>query len=227
MFDPSVFGEFIYNEDFDEFIVLSAYGTTPPAKVIEITTLDDSAIVVKVEGVRKIQTLRFEPMKDSDGRTFLRLAAKVTDSDEQMQESSTSSEHQSNDIVSYELPNGWNLKDFTIVGFDKEGPGDLGYLVTMNQEQLSRFYNLMDVQRWEEFTTPIEHGLSVCLRVTDEDINRVITITEDYDFGTIIIIPDANGEKTSYIAPARVAVDAEELADELKAQIKKTSDSNY
>ena len=228
VFDPSRFGEFIYNEDTDEYIdLLRGVRTRFPKEVIEVTTLDDSTIVVKAKNATKVQTLRFEPIKDSDGRTFLRLAAKVTDSDEQMQDSSTSSEHQNNDIVSYELPNGWNLQDFTIAGFDKEGPGDFGYLVTMNEEQLSRFCELMDVEKWQEFNTPIERGVWICLRMADEGMERTIAIAEDYEFGTIIIILKGASEKTSYIAPARVAVDVEELADELRAQIKKTSDSNY
>lgn len=145
-----------------------------------------------------------------------------TNSEKQMQESSMPPVQEN-----YELPNGWNLKDFTIAGFDKDGLGDLGYRVTMNEEQLSRFYKLMDVEKWQENNTPIERGLFVCLEVVDEDINRFIAIADDYEFGTVILIRNANGEKTSYIAPARVAVDAEELADELKAQIKKTSDSTY
>ena len=145
-----------------------------------------------------------------------------TNSEKQMQESSMPPVQEN-----YELPNGWNLKDFTIAGFDKEGPGDFGYRVTLNEDQLSRFCELMDVEKWQEFNTPIERGVWICLRMADEGMERTIAIAEDYEFGTIIIILKGASEKTSYIAPARVAVDAEELADELKAQIKKTSDSTY
>ncbi len=69
----NVYWSFWYKETTDEFTDTTHFGTTPPAKVLEVTTLSDSTIVVKVQGVKKIQALQFEPIKDSDSRTFLRL----------------------------------------------------------------------------------------------------------------------------------------------------------
>ena len=73
VFDSMNIGDFIYNEDTDEYIDPLSFGMNSPREVTEVTTLPDSTIVVKVQGVRKIQTLQFEPIKDSDSRTFLRL----------------------------------------------------------------------------------------------------------------------------------------------------------
>ncbi len=73
VFDSMNIGNFIYNEDTDEYIDSLSFGMNSPREVLEVTTLPDSTIVVKVQGVKKIQTLQFEPIKDSDSRTFLRL----------------------------------------------------------------------------------------------------------------------------------------------------------
>ena len=73
VFDSMNIGDFIYNEDTDEYIDPLSFGMNSPREVLEVTTLPDSTIVVKVQGVKRVQTLQFEPMKDSDSRTFLRL----------------------------------------------------------------------------------------------------------------------------------------------------------
>lgn len=73
VFDSMNIGDFIYNEYTDEYIDPLSFGMNSPREVLEVTTLPDSTIVVKIQGVRKIQTLQFEPIKDSDSRTFLRL----------------------------------------------------------------------------------------------------------------------------------------------------------
>ena len=124
--------------------------------------------------------------------------------------------------VSGELPNGWQAGDFVMAGFDRDSPGDLGYRVTMDEQQLARFAGLLQLESWQELEAPAQHGLNNCISVTD-GAGRVVAVLEGGGLGAVIILdgPDMEG-KLAYTAPAQVAEDATKLCSELRAQLEQS-----
>lgn len=114
------------------------------------------------------------------------------------------------------LPNGWPLEDFTVAGFDKDGPGDFGYQVTLTTEEQNKIAELLEVESWQELSSPIEHGAAACLQLSNGS-GKFLFIMGSGDIGTVVKAQcQDTGESTVFTAPAQVAKNISALASELK-----------
>ena len=134
-----------------------------------------------------------------------------------VQESSTASIQESSDTVSHELPDGWELSDFTVAGFDKEGPGDFGYRAFLSESELRSLPDLLDLSGWRELSDPPEYGLTVVLSLADPDLERFLYVMDGGDNKTIIKLSGSDGEESFvYSASEQCLSQSEKLSATLK-----------
>ena len=114
------------------------------------------------------------------------------------------------------LPNSWKMEQFVIAGFDKDGPGDFGRQVSLSEQ--AELLQLLDIESWES-CEGIEHGLSVCLTVADKELQHFLSVQDEGEEGSVILLLDqTSGERWLYRASEQTAKQAEQLAARLRAR---------
>lgn len=119
--------------------------------------------------------------------------------------------------ASNELPNGWRMDDFVVAGFDKDGPGDFGYRAFLSEDEIKSLSELLDLSEWQELTNPPEYGLTVCLSLSDSDLERIMYVQDGVDGKAVIkLIDRETGESFLYLASVECVSRSKELAAKLK-----------
>lgn len=104
-----------------------------------------------------------------------------------------------------DLPNSWKMEQFVIAGFDKDGPGDFGRQVSLSDEEQAELLQLLDIESWES-CEGIEHGLSVCLTVADKELQYFLSVQDEGEEGSVILLLDqTSGERWLYRVPEQTA----------------------
>lgn len=119
------------------------------------------------------------------------------------------------------VPNadGWSLSDFTVAGFDKDGPGDFGYRVSLSDDEIQSLPELLDPAEWSEFTDLPEYGLTVCLILSDPEGRRLLYVLDGVDGKAVIKLSDPDtGESVVYLASEECLGRVKELAVKLKSR---------
>ena len=110
------------------------------------------------------------------------------------------------------------MEQFVIAGFDKDGPGDFGRQVSLSDEEQAELLQLLDIESWEA-CEGIEHGLSVCLTVADKELQHFLSVQDEGEEGSVILLLDqTSGERWLYRASEQTAKQAEQLAARLRAR---------
>lgn len=115
------------------------------------------------------------------------------------------------------MPNGWSIDDFVVAGFDKDGPGDFGYRTSLSEDEIKSLPKLLDLSEWQKLTNPPEYGLSVCLSLSDSEIERFLYVLDGVEGKAVIkLVSQYSAEVFLYSAPQKCISQVKGLAVKLK-----------
>ena len=115
-----------------------------------------------------------------------------------------------------EMPVERPVTEFTIAGFDKEGPGDFGYQTVLTAQEETDLTELLDMGNWERVEDPPQRGFTCHLAMANSDMSKYLWVMDGEDFGTFIRIDKQDGSSVLYTAPTEVHQAAKRFAQRLR-----------